>query len=391
MRNILAFIVLVLTISSCSELPVAVRYQKDFTNCYDFDTTDLKSKLRFDGYYQFRNADDRDTSHLNFIFFSDGTFVDNVIFPDYFPLWGIYKTQNDTVITQYMNITYGSPRVVWESWYQIVTPEKLKLIYTSKLGDEVTVRHMYYSSEAVREDTAAIFINSENIPGPDSWLKEEEWTDCSERVLKKYPFRLTEILQDGDYSGHYGPFYAYVRVHGSKAYARVIYRDKSPHFVVTDTINLSGFQSMSILGEKFVLFKRKNKLYLGNRDNNEVNAFVIPIKPDKGDAFLSENKVDGITMKEGIYRDKAEYFESYPYYFQVRISKDSAIVDAFTKPKYRSEHSFSDTLYKTDYKPALFSSKEHLIYYNRGKFYLGRKKGEYWTNITTRLIFKSNE
>ncbi len=272
MKPILGVLILIFFFTSCGELPVGRMYQKDFTNCYDSDTTALKSRLRYDGYYQLKDAGIKDTFHLNFIFYPDGTFINNVIFPAYFPYWGIYKTKSDTVIAQYMNITYGAPRVVRESWYKIINPDKLKLIHYTRLGDEVSTRHMFFSSVAVKEDTAAIFIRSANIPEPVSWLKEENWTDCSERVIKRYPFRLKETLKDGDYSGHDGQFYAYVSIQGSKAYARIIYKDKNPRFMITDTINLSGFQSMSILGKKFVLFKRKNKLYLGNRDNNEVNT-----------------------------------------------------------------------------------------------------------------------
>jgi hypothetical protein len=153
MKPILGLLILIFFFTSCGELPVGKIYQKDFTNCYDSDTLVSNLKLKFDGYYQLKDINDKDSSDQNIIFYPDGTFVDNVIFPDYFPLWGIYRTKGDTVITQYMNITYGSPRIVWESWYKIVTPDKLKLIYATRLGDD----DIQYRKDGAKETTIGLY------------------------------------------------------------------------------------------------------------------------------------------------------------------------------------------------------------------------------------------
>ncbi|MGE5457521.1 MAG: hypothetical protein ACM3RX_04135 [Methanococcaceae archaeon] len=376
MRRTLIGLILTILITSCGQLPVAKRFQKDFTNCYGSGTLGNESSLRFDGYYQFKHINDKDTFDLNIFFYPDGTYLDNVIFPDYFPYCGIYRVKNDTVIAQYMNITYGAaPRILREYWYKIITPDTLKLIYTTNLGDEISNTHLFYTSVAVRRDTSGRFMRSDNIPGPDSWLKKENWTNCDERVKKGYPFNLREDLHDQEYSGHNGSYKAYVKIQGSKAYADIIYMDETPHFRIFDTINLSSFQSTSILGKKTVLFKRKNKLFIANRGTNEKNAVVIPLKPEENSNQLSEVQMQEINISDGEYADKRYFLVSGQSFFNVSIHSDTAIINCYSRPRYAPRLLYSDTLFKTADKPALFLSELHIIYYNKGRYYLETREG----------------
>lgn len=193
----------IIELAACSSnMPVAKRYKRSFTNCYSGGSSELRTKLQIDGYYSMSfvyDSSDRDSSQLNICFYDDGTYLDDlfdyndemdfsdsiltgeesIFYMKYW--WGVYRLQGDTIIAQCMSIASAmAPRIVREHHFLIINPRTIKYIYSTKLGEKVTPWVQKNYTMKVRQSSLGAFVPSKKIPRPFSWLKDEKWIWCNE-------------------------------------------------------------------------------------------------------------------------------------------------------------------------------------------------------------------
>lgn len=204
----------ILIITGCKVKRLPKDLKKDFTNCFEGTTTNIRSLIDIDGYYLMHKVERyywgpennyKDTFDINMIFYEDGTFLynfyslseypqniqeylekvayigDSDIFYDSF-YWGIYKTVSDTIIAQYINHTTGmAPWDASEKWFKVIDRNTIKSIYSKQLGIKMSEYSINNNKESVSKCLPAKFIPLEIIPPPNCWLKNEAWFWCKNR------------------------------------------------------------------------------------------------------------------------------------------------------------------------------------------------------------------
>jgi hypothetical protein len=110
--------------------------------------------------------------------------------------WGVYKIQNDTIITYSYN--QGSLLVEWlldEGRFKIIDRKTIKLIYAGELLD------VYKRSKEERNVSPWIerdpihFTPVDTLPPADCWLKEEKWIWRQESDWKAYMQHVVEQVK----------------------------------------------------------------------------------------------------------------------------------------------------------------------------------------------------
>lgn len=290
-------LIYVIFICSCSPLPISKTVKRDFTNCYEAGNTGLSSKLNINGYYEIRDPiKNNDASNVNMIFFKDGSYVRN-FFPENgmsieeylsnvdkdsnfynWAYWGIYKVKNDTIICQYMsNKSLTAPRIIREIWYKIIDSTTIKLFFNTKLAEKVEVWQQRNFNSYVDRDVIATLTSCNCIPPSNSWIKKQLWTTCAEQSREERKRQISDYLVEGEYFGSDGSKRASLRISDNKAFLKCY--DIETKNLLTDTISLSSFHTMNLLGEKLMLLRRANKLYLAKRNfTEEQDGFIIKIK-----------------------------------------------------------------------------------------------------------------
>jgi len=206
-----------------SEAKKVPKYIRDrFTNCYNGKSTNIKTLIKIDGYYELielyktcsgigANMICKDTVQRHIVFYEDGTFIYNywdlttlknvdssdkhfeeatikriknpeLYYSTFF--WGIYRIEGDTIITQRIfNASLLAPWNAWEDKYVVLDRKTIVMIPSA-------TKSLYKTTKAERRKTAvemakrkflpAKFKQSTNLPPPDSWLKKEAWTKCKQ-------------------------------------------------------------------------------------------------------------------------------------------------------------------------------------------------------------------
>lgn len=180
------------------KLPKGIR--KHFTNCYS--NKQIEVPIRIEGYYTQRRV--VDSFDFVFIFFKDGTYVENIVggeglgVNDYakylvqkasseelqnLGYWGIYKLQGDEIITQsILNAGYYTHLFKWsitERRYKIIDSTHLQM--TSAISWDGKGKLYWSSSDTTRRIghyQPAYFVPLEYLPSPNSWIKRAEGVYC---------------------------------------------------------------------------------------------------------------------------------------------------------------------------------------------------------------------
>jgi hypothetical protein len=220
------FFVLVMFIPAkivAKKVPKYIR--QNFTNCYNGQSTQIRSLINIDGYYKesklrnpnpgYNNSSLQTDSNNNIIiFYEDGTFVYNVSVdglntrsnvclylekiskaPDKYGFyisgyWGVYRIKGDALILQYIH-KRGSLNDNWfgfEVWYKVIDRNSIVLIdaMSKPLHRELRQSKNYETYLKNLRDqqlvSPAKFTNCEHIPPPDCWLKQEDWLWCKDKV-----------------------------------------------------------------------------------------------------------------------------------------------------------------------------------------------------------------
>lgn len=200
--------------TGCATKHMSKDLRKDFTNCFEGKSTNIRSLIDIDGYYimydlegyyyGFKNEFE-DTLDINMIFYEDGTLFYNFFSrfdypkdipgflkkmtqngdkdPFYFGFyWGVYRIDGDTIKAQYINHARGmAPWDAREEWFKVVNRNTLTCIYAKMLGEKMTEVAIVNYKKAISRYTAARFVPLEVIPPPNCWLKKEEWFWCKNR------------------------------------------------------------------------------------------------------------------------------------------------------------------------------------------------------------------
>jgi hypothetical protein len=220
MKYLIPLLFITIIITSCLKVP---RYIKQrFTYCYDGGNTNIDKLINIDGYYsmgivssykvttrengELQTINAIDTLYLNFMFWSDGIFLNN--FGSYSNTaaeylnrvvenseksfykrhyWGRYVINNDTIKAQYIDNPFPNiitTRSAYEVWYKVISRNELKYLGSNPLFR--TSEEQYTKSEKARTYLPAIFNPVSVKPGSDCWLKKKNWFSCKntkEKVL----------------------------------------------------------------------------------------------------------------------------------------------------------------------------------------------------------------
>lgn len=225
MRMVLLLVVLDMSCQAVMARKKIPKYIRDnFTNCYNHQPTRIRELLNIDGYYsELRiiskpstnsNSIQKDSNNNVIIFYEDGTFIYNVAINSLYNTsdmslyldevsksagkenfyssgyWGVYKIKNDTLILQYVH-RRGSFNDDWfgfEVWYKVLARDSIMLIasMTKPLHHELKQGkgHELYLKKVENKQSilSAKFIRCKNVPPPNSWLKNENWIWCENKI-----------------------------------------------------------------------------------------------------------------------------------------------------------------------------------------------------------------
>jgi len=214
MKAIILLVFFVMIMTGCATKHMSKDLRKDFTNCFEGKSTNIRSLIDIDGYYimydlegyyyGFKN-EFKDTLDINMIFYEDGTFLYNFsgVFdyrddiPGYLAKvaqngdkdpfysgfdWGVYRIDGDIIKAQYINHASGmAPWDAREEWFKIVDRKTIVSIYARRLGVTMTEVARKNYKKAISRCTPARFVPLEVIPPPNCWLKNDEWFWCKNR------------------------------------------------------------------------------------------------------------------------------------------------------------------------------------------------------------------
>jgi len=171
--------------------------------------TDIRNFLEINGYYLSPKFID-----YALLFFEDGsittiTFIENATDSMKFnhlsqsilywgkhhgSHWGVYKIDKDTLVIQsfvlgnwFNNFIGNGYQGIWESKYQIIDRQTLKLIYSKSLLKIYQEYEYNKNPYAVSEKNFIYkFVPAKELPSSDCRLKEEKWIWRNEEDWKAY-------------------------------------------------------------------------------------------------------------------------------------------------------------------------------------------------------------
>lgn len=211
-------------LSSCTYVSVPHKIKKEFDFCFDGQKTELNSIINTKGYYLIENIYEKpiygegnlltrkqsfvlDTTYQYLLFFEDGTFVTGFFdfnekrrkneatnisllfkelseepygkaatsFKKWFK-WGVYKLNKDTIKVQWITHpeTFSPYWYASEVWYKVIDRNTIIEVFSKLL-------HTSESIKKEKNNKPAIFIQTEELPPSDCWLKMEDWFWCDKR------------------------------------------------------------------------------------------------------------------------------------------------------------------------------------------------------------------
>ena len=204
-KYILRLTALSLLLYSCG-VPKVI--QENFDCYYDKTNTNIDSLINTNGFYVIKDSSNYPPFYKTILFQKDGIFFSNLNNSvtnnggDYInhlkyytkqlvgerTSTGTYSISNDTIKVQFIN--NPTPPKVWgayEVYYKIIDKNTLveidaKLLHRHTADDSVG----FYLSKKYIKKSAAKFVNIENMPEFNCWLKEEKWFWCNEKDWKEY-------------------------------------------------------------------------------------------------------------------------------------------------------------------------------------------------------------
>ncbi len=224
----IAVVIIVLNLLfACSYKPISKDIRERFTNKLEGKSTNIRSLLNIDGYYQFwergeflknNRTGKLDSFFVQMLFYEDGSFVYSFFFRQPFPpdvdsclmavarngigdefyigsYWGAYKIDGDTIKAQYINNVSRSYLAPWfggEFWLKVIKYNEIKIVYMADL-QKMNDQDIRSNKEMVSKFTNGKFHPLDTIPPPHGWVKKERWIWRNEADWKKYVETLVKL------------------------------------------------------------------------------------------------------------------------------------------------------------------------------------------------------